>query len=189
MTVRIMDTLAEPVSTLRLRRTPAIAVAIVGIAIGIAVANLWHSSQTDSLSPRDLVLALGIHHWRYTLPPNDCTQFLSVELRNDDGVKTHGGSSAWISGETIMVTARPLMDSGKLECSFIGKKSHSRFVIDNPFQKLGGLHYADDGAFVNDQPLIKGNTSGEITIVPVNSSKSGDITLRVVLGPSTTDAQ
>jgi hypothetical protein len=189
-----MENLAEPVATRSPRRTPVIAVAVVGMLIGIAAANFWYSSRTDPLPARDLALALGVHHWRYTIPSNDGTQVLSLELRNDDGVKMHGGSSGWASGETILVTARPLMDSGNLECSFVGKKSHSRFVIDNPFRKLGAIHYADDGAIVNDQPLIKGSTSGEITIIPVKSSKPGDITLRVVLGPSeanrpTTDAQ
>ncbi len=174
-----MNTLAEAVSNPRPRTIPATAVAIVGIAIGIAVATLWHSSRTDSLSVHDLGLALGIHHWRYTIPPNDGTQFLSFELRNDDGVKAHGGSSGWISGETIVVTVRPLMDSGKLECSCVGKKHHSQLVIDNPFAKLGLLVYADDGALVNAQPLIKGNNNGAVS----NSSQPGDVTLRVVLKP------
>src|SRR5258708_12840461 len=176
-----MDTSLEPVSkTVRRRVSPWLASAI-GVACALGLAVTWYNNRTDSLSPRDLSTALGIHHWRYTIPKNDGTKVLTFELRDGDTVKAHGGSNGWTPGETVTITARPLMDSRKLECSIIGKAKHGRFLLDNPFAALDGIHYAPDGVSVNDLPLIQGNHNGTVVIFPPPHSKLGNVSLWVVM--------
>ena len=114
---------------------------------------------------------------------------MTFEIRDGEVVKSSGGSTGWKPGETITITARTLMESKKLECSMIGSNHHhSRFLLDNPFASLNSLDYANDGAFVNTCPLIKGNHSGTIQLVPVDSKNPGDVSLWVVMESRTTAA-
>lgn len=185
---RIM-TDAKPVNSLQTaglltphRNLAAWASGFLGIAFGIAVGAGWQAFQPDSLSSRQLSFALGIHHWRYKVPLNAESQVLTFEFRDGDTVKTSGGSTGWKPGETIAITVRTLLESKKLECSMIGANNHhGRFLLENPFATLNSVHYADDGAFINEHPLIMGSHTGPVTVMPAESSKPGDVSLWVVM--------
>lgn len=150
---------------------------LLGVAVGVALTTFWSAKDSHSLSSRELTTALGMHHFRYVIPKNDGTRFLTFVLRDGESEKTHGGSSGWQSGENVLVTVRPLRDSRKLECSIIGKQTKGHFLLENPFASLSPLHYADDGALVNNQPMIKANREGAVTVIPINSKRPGDVSL------------
>lgn len=175
----------EPVATTTRRNVAAWASGFFGVIFGIAVGALWRGSLPDSLSAQQFSTALGIRHWRYTVPPNSESQYLRFEFRDGDVVKTSGGSSGWKPGETVTVTVRPLLHSRKLECSIIGKDKHSRIVLDNPFASLSTVVYANDGTSVRDVPLIKGSHNGNVTVIPSDRNEPGDVSLWVVMAGKT----
>ena len=176
-----MHTSTESAPVKTRRGVPAWLTGVIGLAVGFVFAVFWLRDRTGDLSSRELSLALGIHHFKYTVPTDIGRRFLTFELRDADKSKGSGGSSVWVPGETITVTVRPLLDSKKLECSLIGRSLHERCVMENPFASMSPIHYANDGSSVNSQPLIKANRNGPVVAFPANRTEPGDVSLWVAV--------
>lgn len=191
-----MSRAAESVSAITPRTRTGWVLGIVGVLIGIALGGsvAWQvamrqsglragglGAPSDALSTRELALMLGLHHWRYTIPQNGQSQRLMFELRNGDVVTTSGAVSGAMPGETITVAVRPLLESGKLECSMKGKDFHGRHILDNPFAHLNVVHFTPDGWSVNGKPLIQGQRDGKDILLPANENNVGDVSLWVVV--------
>lgn len=169
----------SPTATPRRNRAAYFVVALLGIIVGFSAAFYVKNDETG-LTSQELSVALGVRHWRFTIPDDAESKFLGFEIHDGDAVEQSIRASGWVPGETVLVTVRPLMDSKKLECSVISKAGHMRGLLDNSFSSLGGgLVYTPNERFVNDIPLMKGNRNGNLTSIPWNTNKPGDVALRL----------
>ncbi len=168
------------------RRISTLRTVLLGITLGVAATSAYFHLR-PGLSPEQITTALGMHYWKYTIPPNDGSQFLEFQVTDGDSI-THesGGSAEWTPGETVIVTIRPVMHAKKLECSILARGRQFHTVINDPFR--GIVSYTPNSESVSDRPLVQGARSPGGTVTPSHPEKNLAIRLVMVasdMPPST----
>ena len=153
-----------------------------------AAASGSSGDSEGGLTTEQLTAAMGIRHWKYKVPDDIGDKLIAVKLKGGPTPTITGGIGGWQPGEVLTICVRSLLPNNALECTLISDRGYSRSMINNSFLNCRSVGHAKNGTFVGEDPMIKGNLSGQVSM---EGDAPDDISLMVSiqeLEPETGDS-